>query len=213
VAAGARVHGWRPVAWVNGSLYLELHGREDGRTRNVVFIQMGVLVLLAVFTADAADGSGRGFALVYATFLAVMTWLWYSVRRQDRQDRPEFLPVTGRYVIGIGVAVAVVITSAFLPEQPRLVVWGVSPSASSWACCSCGARESAGRAWLPRIRWSSASVCSRSSSSAKSCSVSWTGCLAGARWHDDHDRDDRTRDRLRLLVDLLRPGRPPSTAE
>jgi len=25
------------IAWVNGSLYLELHGREDGRTRSFVF--------------------------------------------------------------------------------------------------------------------------------------------------------------------------------
>ena len=66
------------IAWVNGSLYLELHGREDGRTRSVVFVQMGILVLLAVFTAEAAGDSGRGFALVYAAFLAVLTWLWYS---------------------------------------------------------------------------------------------------------------------------------------
>ena len=73
------------IAWVNGSVYLELHGREDGRTRNIVFIQMGMLVLLAVFTADAADGSGRSFALVYATFLGFAAWLWYSVRRQDRR--------------------------------------------------------------------------------------------------------------------------------
>ena len=86
------------IAWVNGSLYLELHGREDGRTRNIVFVQMGILVLLAVFTADAADGSGRAFALVYAAFLAFSTWLWYTVRRQDRRDHPEFLAVTGRYV-------------------------------------------------------------------------------------------------------------------
>ena len=48
------------IAWTNGSLYLELHGREDGRTRSIVFVQMGILVLLAVFTAGAADGSGRG---------------------------------------------------------------------------------------------------------------------------------------------------------
>src|SRR5688500_15239626 len=40
-------------AWVNGSLYLELHGREDGRTRTVVFLQMGVLAVLALYTADA----------------------------------------------------------------------------------------------------------------------------------------------------------------
>ena len=29
------------IAWINGSLYLELHGREDGRTRSIVFVQSG----------------------------------------------------------------------------------------------------------------------------------------------------------------------------
>jgi low temperature requirement protein LtrA len=111
------------AAWVNGSLYLELHGREDGRTRSAVFLQMGVLVLLAVFTADAAGDSGTGFALVYAAFLAVMTWLWYSVRRQDRFDHPEFLAPAGRYVLGMAVAALVIVASAFLPDGPRLVVW------------------------------------------------------------------------------------------
>jgi low temperature requirement protein LtrA len=111
------------AAWVNGSLYLELHGREDGRTRSAVFLQMGVLVLLAVFTGDAAAGSGTGFALVYAAFLGVMTWLWYSVRRQDRLDHPEFLAPAGRYVLGMAVAVPLIVASAFLPDAMRLVVW------------------------------------------------------------------------------------------
>jgi low temperature requirement protein LtrA len=111
------------IAWVNGSLYLELHGREDGRTRSIVFVQMGILVLLAVFTADAASDSGRAFALVYATFLAFSTWQWYTVRRQDRADHPEFLALTARYVTSMAVAVAVVFASAFLGAEPRLVVW------------------------------------------------------------------------------------------
>jgi low temperature requirement protein LtrA len=111
------------AAWVNGSLYLELHGREDGRTRSAVFLQMGVLVLLAVFATDGAGDSGTAFALVYATFLAIMTWLWYSVRRQDRLDRPEFLAPAGRYVLGMAVAVPLIVTSAFLPDVPRLVAW------------------------------------------------------------------------------------------
>src|ERR1700751_28867 len=34
------------IAWTNGSLYLELHGRKDGRTRTFVFIQMGILALV-----------------------------------------------------------------------------------------------------------------------------------------------------------------------
>ena len=75
------------IAWINGSLYLELHGRQDGRTRSIVFVQMGILVLLAVFTADATGG--WGFAVVYATYQVVQTGLWSSVWRQDRRDPPS----------------------------------------------------------------------------------------------------------------------------
>jgi len=88
-------------AWINGSLYVELHGDEDGRTRNIVFVQMCILALLAVFTADAADRDGTAFGVVYSAFLLFMTWLWYTVRGQDA-DRPEFLAVTGRYVVAMG---------------------------------------------------------------------------------------------------------------
>ena len=111
------------IAWINGSLYLELHGREDGRTRSIVFAQMGILVLLAVFTADAADGSGRGFAVVYATYQVVQTGLWYSVWRQDRRDDSEYQALAGRYVAGIGVSAVVIGASALLSATPRLLVW------------------------------------------------------------------------------------------
>ena len=72
------------IAWVNGSLYVELHGRDDGRTRTLVFVQMGILALLAVFTADAAGDTGPAFALVYAAFLAfllvaILSILWFFV--------------------------------------------------------------------------------------------------------------------------------------
>jgi low temperature requirement protein LtrA len=51
-----------------------------------------------------------------------MTWLWYSVRGQDA-DRPEFLAVTGRYVVAMGVSAAVILGSGFLTPEPRLVLW------------------------------------------------------------------------------------------
>jgi low temperature requirement protein LtrA len=111
------------IAWINGSLYLELHGRQDGRTRSIVFVQMGILVLLAVFTAEATDGSGPGFAVVYATYQVVQTGLWYTVWRQDRRDHPEYQAATGGYVVGMAVSAAVIGASALLPATPRLVVW------------------------------------------------------------------------------------------
>ena len=111
------------IAWVTGTLYLELHGRDDGRTRSAVFLQMGILALLAVFTAEAAGGSGPRFAVVYAIFLAVQTWLWFSVFRQDRQNRPDYLTLTRRYVIGTGISAVAILASATLPAEPRLMVW------------------------------------------------------------------------------------------
>jgi low temperature requirement protein LtrA len=111
------------IGWINGTLYLELHGREDGRTRTVVFGQMGVLVVVAVYTAESAARDGRGFAIAYATFQALLTWLWYVVHREDRRDHPEFLTSTRLYVTGIGVSAAVIFASAFFSGGPRLVVW------------------------------------------------------------------------------------------
>jgi len=112
------------IAWANGSIYLELHGRLDGRTRTYFFLQIGILAILAAYAADAGDG-GAGFAITYTAFLVVMTWLWYEVRRQDALVQPEFLADTGRYVVAMVVSVAVILGSAFLPAESRLVVWGI----------------------------------------------------------------------------------------
>ena len=112
-------------AWFNGSLYVELHGREDGRTRLLVFLQMGILALLAVFTGDAAGATGPQFALVYAAFLALLGWAWYSIRELDRTERPEFLRITAFYVGGMILSTVVVGATAFLGDSWRLVLWTV----------------------------------------------------------------------------------------
>jgi low temperature requirement protein LtrA len=117
----AVVFGLIWLAWINGTLYYELHGREDGRTRSFVFLQMAILALLAVFTAGAAGPDGTAFAVVYAAFLVVLTWLWYSVRRRDR---PEFMEVTARYLAAMIVSLVVIVASAFLSTDARLVAWG-----------------------------------------------------------------------------------------
>ncbi|HSS62015.1 MAG TPA: low temperature requirement protein A [Candidatus Limnocylindrales bacterium] len=113
------------IAWANGSLYLELHGRSDGRTRTYFFLQIGILAILATYAADAHGSSGSGFAIAYTAFLLVMTWLWIEVRRRDAVVRPEFLGDTGRYVVAMVVSVVVICITAFLPDELRLAVWVV----------------------------------------------------------------------------------------
>ena len=111
------------IAWINGTTYLELHGREDGRTRTIVFLQMGLIALLAVFAAEAGESAGRAFATVYGALLLVMTVLWGTVLRRDLRERPDFVPVTSRFVAGTAVSAGVILVSALLPPEPRIVVW------------------------------------------------------------------------------------------
>jgi low temperature requirement protein LtrA len=108
------------IAWINGSLYVELHGRQDGRTRMFTFIQMAILALLAAFTADVAGESGQRFAITYAIFLAVVAWLWYSVRRRDEV---EFMAITGAWLTLMAASIIAVAASALLAPDPRLAVW------------------------------------------------------------------------------------------
>ena len=65
VAEFTVVFGLIWLAWFNGTVLHDLHGREDIRTRAYTFGQMLLIVLLAVYVGDAAGDGGREFALIY----------------------------------------------------------------------------------------------------------------------------------------------------
>ena len=118
----AVVFGLIWLGWLNGTTYYDLHGREDGRTRTFVFLQMLTLALLGVYTADAAGGGGTGFAIVYTIFLLLLTWMWYTVRRQDAE---EYMALTARYLSGMIVSVVFMAASVALPDGARMVAWAI----------------------------------------------------------------------------------------
>ncbi len=122
VAEFAVIFGMIWLAWLNGTVYYDMHGREDGRTRTFVFIQMGLLALLAVFTGDAVAADGPAFATVYAIYFAVFTWLWYTVRRQDDE---RYLAITRRWLVGMAVSTVVIGATAFMGQDVRLIIWAV----------------------------------------------------------------------------------------
>ncbi len=118
----AVIFGMIWLAWLNGSLYQDLHGREDGRSRTYIFLQMLIVAVLAVYTADAGSETGRGFALTYSAFLLLLTWMWFTVRRQD-EDR--WSATTARYIGAMSASVVVVVASAFVPDTARVTLWAV----------------------------------------------------------------------------------------
>jgi low temperature requirement protein LtrA len=109
------------LAWVNGTLYHDLHGHDDIRTRTYTFAQMLLVVLLAVFVGDGPEG-GQSFALVYAAFFALLTWLWYTVRRQDDE---RYRATTARYLMANITFTLVMFGSAFLEADAQLAVWAL----------------------------------------------------------------------------------------
>jgi low temperature requirement protein LtrA len=118
----AVVFGLIWIAWFNGAQFHELHGREDGRHRSFIFLQMGILTVLAVFTGHAASTDGEQFAITYAVLLTVLLWQWASVYRTDE---PEYRPGALRYLIGLVVSIGALLVSSGMDDPARLAVWAV----------------------------------------------------------------------------------------
>lgn len=113
-------------AWLNGSLYHELHGGEDGRSRSFIFAQMTLLVVLAVYAGHAADDAsdGRAFAVVYTMLLGLLAIQWAGVRRRDDA---LFAALTKRYVASLVVVGITVGASAFVDAPARRVwIWAAA---------------------------------------------------------------------------------------
>jgi low temperature requirement protein LtrA len=72
------------IAWLNGSLHHELHGREDARGRSTFLLQIVVLVAMGAFIPGAGGGRGAAFAVATAVLFAVLALLWLLASRGDR---------------------------------------------------------------------------------------------------------------------------------
>lgn len=108
------------IAWLNGSLHHEGHGREDGRGRNNIFGQMTILVVLAVYVGQAGE-DGRPFAATYTVLLCWIAWQWSVVRHHDVV--PMYRKVAGRYIAMLVISIGLMATSVFVGDRVRLALW------------------------------------------------------------------------------------------
>ncbi len=108
------------LAWVNGSLYHDAHGNRDVRTRVFTFLQMATVASMAVFAHDAFGHGAPGFALSFAAFQLVMTWLWWRTGVHDPVHQSLSTPYAAISLLSTGAFA----TSAFVDEATRLGLWG-----------------------------------------------------------------------------------------
>ncbi|MFJ8134149.1 low temperature requirement protein A [Streptomyces hydrogenans] len=110
------------IAWLNGTLFYELHGREDGHTRTLIFVQMLLLALMAVYVGHADGDDGRTLAVLYAMLLALLSYQWYSVYRLDP---PELRATPRRYLMVMIGGIVLIAASVPLSAGVRIIVWAV----------------------------------------------------------------------------------------
>ncbi|MET7482146.1 low temperature requirement protein A [Streptomyces sp. NPDC005538] len=110
------------IAWLNGSLHHELHGREDARGRSTFLLQILVLVPLGAFIPEAGGARGAAFAVDAGVLFGVLALLWLLV---SRGDSPEFRRPSALFVTGTALCALVLAASAALPADARVLTWGV----------------------------------------------------------------------------------------
>jgi low temperature requirement protein LtrA len=118
----AAIFGLVWLAWMNGTLMHDLHGRDDVGSRGRVFGQMLVLTVMATQIGRAPEDGGRSFAWASAALFALLASLWWWVARGDE---PQWKPITRVYIVATAVvAVLLAVSSAFSPGW-RVVTWGL----------------------------------------------------------------------------------------
>jgi len=122
----ASVFGLVWIAWVNGSLHHELHGRDDARARSTFLLQILILVPLGAFIPEAGGARGAAFAVSAGSLFAVLAVLWLLA---SRGDRPEYRRSSRLFVTGTVFCAVILGASALLPAGTRVLTWGLLDAA------------------------------------------------------------------------------------
>lgn len=109
-------------AWLNGTVYHDIHGNNDIRTRVFTFLQMLTVAAMAIFAHDAFGDTSAGFAVSYAAFQLILGYLWWRTGVYDENHRPLTIP----YIIAFSVTTLLFFISAFVPAPIRFYLWGIA---------------------------------------------------------------------------------------
>jgi low temperature requirement protein LtrA len=114
------------IAWLNGTLHHELHGRDDARGRTLFLLQILALIPLGAFIPEAGSARGTAFAAAAGVLFALLALLWFLAARGDR---PEYRRASFLFVAGTALGAAALAASAFLPAGVRVLAWGLTGAA------------------------------------------------------------------------------------
>ena len=84
------------------------------------FLQMITVAAMAVFAHDALGDSSVGFALSFAAYQLVLTYLWWRTGVYD----PNHRPLSRTYTINRSISTGLFVGSLLVPMPGRFYLWG-----------------------------------------------------------------------------------------
>ncbi|GGR10671.1 low temperature requirement protein LtrA [Streptomyces netropsis] len=126
------------IAWLNGSLYHELHGREDARSRTVLLVQILAMVPLGAFIPEAGGSGGFAHSVSAAVLFAVLALVWGLA---GRGTSTEYRRSARVFVAGTAACAVLLVSTASLPVDGRLIVWLLLDLVLTCSWCVTGVRS------------------------------------------------------------------------
>lgn len=109
-------------AWVGEAYFLSRFDSDDLGQRILALVQIVLVAFLAVSVPGALHGDARAFAYTYAGIRGVLVFKYVIAGWHI----PRARSLTTRYCIGFGLAAALWVVSAGMPEWLRLLLWGAA---------------------------------------------------------------------------------------
>ncbi len=83
---------------------------------------MFTVAAMAVFAHDALGESSVGFALSFAAYQLILTYLWWRTGVYD----PNHRPLARSYTINMVISTLIFVGSVFVPIPWRFYLWGAA---------------------------------------------------------------------------------------
>lgn len=123
IALGRYVLLFIPIfwAWIGGSIYYDLHGTADLKTRSYTFAQMLLIAAITIYSKSAFDLDRSVFPLILAVQFLFLILLYWRTAVHNPVLRPFYYLLIAQKAI----AVIMIVISAFLSSQWRYLLWAI----------------------------------------------------------------------------------------
>lgn len=113
------IFGFIYWSWTNGSLYHDLHGNNEIRTRLFTLLQIIAIAAVAVTLTDLFKEHHQPFAISFTLVQLIITYLWWSTGHFD----PSHKPLNRYYILNYSTSALLFIISIAVDYNTALILW------------------------------------------------------------------------------------------